>query len=410
MVISDTHVGTSGHQDTDYLEWAVNEGREIIDPLFIVNAGDLTDSTDGGLIPNGPYQDEWDKYSDILADAGIDSSFYYDIPGNHDAYNDPNFAYYLANSIQGRAEGTCQHSWSRIFDFGMYHFLAVNTAGNDGASFSIWPWDNYGDHAGLDAAELAFIESELSLHPYSELTLVFGHHPFDAGYTGITDTGLTYGREAFLDLMDEHGVSFYGFGHTHKYIENFYYEELSQGVLYLNFASLGKSEEDQYAVMAVDGNGLSVIPAEPGTWPLVIITAPADQSLGDDPNPLAYAIPAGYMNPIRALIFDSGTVSRVQLRIDENGQWQDMLKQGLGPVWTGFWNASNIPAGFHTITVRAVGSDTAWDRIKILVNPALFLGDGDRDGDMDGMDLAAFAKDFEPAVVMDIARAFGREE
>ena len=215
MIISDSHIGAGGSQDTDYLNWAVNEAREVIDPLFIVNAGDLTDSTNGGVIPNGPYQEEWDMYRQILDAAGIDATFYFDIPGNHDAYNDANFAYYLANSIQGSAFDSTQHSWVRKFPFGSYHFLGVCTAGNDGAPFSIWPWDDYGDHAGLDEGELSFIESQLINHPDAELTLIFGHHPFEAGYSSLIDTGLTYGLESLLDLINDYGVSQYGFGHTH---------------------------------------------------------------------------------------------------------------------------------------------------------------------------------------------------
>jgi hypothetical protein len=53
MVISDSHIGYSDSQDTDYLTWAVTEARSTINPLFIVNCGDLTDSTNGGFIPNG---------------------------------------------------------------------------------------------------------------------------------------------------------------------------------------------------------------------------------------------------------------------------------------------------------------------------------------------------------------------
>jgi hypothetical protein len=54
-------------------------------------------------------------------------------------------------------------------------------------------------------------------HPDAELTLIFGHHPFDAGYSTWIDTGLTYGLQSLLDLMDDYGVSQYGFGHTHDY-------------------------------------------------------------------------------------------------------------------------------------------------------------------------------------------------
>jgi hypothetical protein len=41
-IISDSHIGAGGTQDTEYLTWAVTEARETINPLFIVNSGDLT--------------------------------------------------------------------------------------------------------------------------------------------------------------------------------------------------------------------------------------------------------------------------------------------------------------------------------------------------------------------------------
>ncbi len=407
MVISDTHIGTSGSQDTDYLDWAVREGREVINPLFMVNAGDLTDSTNGGLLPNGPYQEEWDSYYQILDQAGIDDSFYYDIPGNHDAYNDPDLAYYRFNSIQGRATGNHQHSWLREFDFGSYHFFGISTAGNDGAPFSIWPWDNYGDHAGLDADELAYIETELEKYPESELTLVFGHHPFEPGYFAWNDTGLTYGLEPFLDLIEDYNISLYGFGHTHNYRENFYYDRLSRGVFYLNLASLGESDENHYAVMAIDGNGLSVISAQAQEWPVVLITAPVDWGLGDDPNPFACEIPQGRANPVRALVFDVLPVTQVQFSLDETGIWQDMQQVDQGPIWVGFWDAVNSPAGFHVIKVRALGTDTVTDQVKFFVDPSCYIGDSDRDGDMDGVDLAAFLEDCQAEVMVDFASAFG---
>ena len=101
---SDTHIGTSGSTDSTNLQWLVTTAKTVINPSFIVVSGDLTDSTNGNLFgfPNGPYQAEWDQYKSIL-DPNVDCDFYFDIPGNHDAYNDKYFAYYLANSIQGRA-------------------------------------------------------------------------------------------------------------------------------------------------------------------------------------------------------------------------------------------------------------------------------------------------------------------
>jgi hypothetical protein len=407
MVISDIHVGASGSQDTEYLSWAVGPARQVINPAFIVATGDLTDSTNGGVIPNGPYTVEWQSYRNLLTTAGIDASFYYDIPGNHDHYNDETFAYYRTYSIQGAATGATQHSWTRSFPFGTYHFIGASTPGNDGAPFSIWPWENYGDNAGLDAGELAFIQTQLNAHPEAELTLIFGHHPFQAGYYVSSDTGLTYGLSSLLNLIDGYGVSMYGFGHTHNYRENFYYNNLSDGVFYLNVSSLGKEASNHFAVMAVDGSGLSVRPGNKGVWPVVLITAPVDRNLGATPQPFAYEIPAGRANPVRTLVFDPGVVSTVEFRVDGAG-WQAMQPVAGGPLWQGFWDASAAAAGVHTIEVRAAGSTTRTDQVTTSVNPALCFSDADRDGDVDGSDLAALAADFVPETVADTAGYFGR--
>ena len=173
---SDTHIGTSGSTDNTNLGWLVGQAKNVINPSFIVVSGDLTDSTNGNIFgyPNGPYQAEWDQYKAIV-DPNVTADFYFDIPGNHDAYNDQYFAYYQANSVQGRATGKTQASWTRTLGSGKYHFLGVNTADNTGKPFSIsWP---YGDNAGLDGSELSFINGEMSANSDAQLTLVFGHHP-----------------------------------------------------------------------------------------------------------------------------------------------------------------------------------------------------------------------------------------
>jgi hypothetical protein len=370
MFISDTHIGANS-TCAENLTWAVTEARQVIAPLFIVNTGDLTDSTDGGLIPDGPYQDEWNTYRQILENAGINASFYYDMPGNHDEYNDGTLAYYRANSIQGRATGLTQPSWTRQFSYGSYHFLGVCTPGNDGAPFSIWPWDNYGDHSGLDDGELAYIQSDLASHTDAQLTLVFGHHPFEPHYYNWTDTGLSYGLSAFLSLIQQYLVPFYGFGHTHNYRENFYFKDLSEGIYYMNVASLGKSDQNQYTVMAVDGNGLSIVPAQKGLWPVVLITAPVDICLGSCDNPYTYEIPRKADNPIRALVFDKTPVSQVQFSIDGSETWQDMQQIAGTPIWEGHWDACHATSGAHAIVVRAQGSTVVMDSIFTSINPTL---------------------------------------
>jgi hypothetical protein len=390
MLISDTHIGAN-RTCADNLTWAVNQGRQVIAPQFIVNTGDLTDSSNGSIIPiGGPYQAEWDTYRQILEGAGIDSSFYYDMPGNHDEYSDATLAYYRANSIQGRATNLTQPSWTRQFSYGSYHFLGVCTPGNDGAPFSIWPSDNYGDHAGLDDVELPYIQADLASHTEAQLTLIFGHHPFEPFYTSAFDTGLTYGLiPGFLFQIEQYQIPFYGFGHTHNYGENFrtgfyYYNPMeTPGLYYMNISSLGKeslvTNDYRYAVMAVDGNGISYGYGVPHTWPVVMITAPVDRFLGTKTtiNPYTYEVPPGRSNPIRALVFDEQPVTQVQFAIDGSPVWHDMQKLEGKPVWEGRWNASMAAPGNHTITVRAQGSSTVSETItttvKSNVTPAIYL-------------------------------------
>lgn len=369
---SDTHIGMRGTNDTTRLTWLVTTGRTVIAPNFMVVTGDLTDSTNGSLlgIPNGPYQAEWDAYKNILA-GKVDADFYYDLPGNHDAYNDRSFAYYLANSVQGRARQSTQVSWTRTFSFGTYHFMGVNSCDNSGAGFSIvWP---YGDYAGLDEGELAYINDRLSATAAADLTFVFGHHPVkDTGASD--DTWLFYGHQPFIGALDAYRVSFYGYGHTHDQSDVQFagdgYTGLmpNGGVRYENIASVGKSSANNYDIVAVDGNGVSSAAATIGTWPVVLITAPTAKRLGTTVNPYAYDVPAAADNPVRALVFDSAAVSSVAFKVDAETTWHAMTPVSGNPkLWQGVWNASALAAGDHTLTVQAVGTSTKSQAITVTV-------------------------------------------
>lgn len=372
LQVSDLHIGTSGSTDSSRLQWLVTTARSVINPQFVVATGDLTDSTNGNWlgIPNGPYQAEWDQYKSILANAGAGPDFFYDLPGNHDAYSDRYFFYYLANSVQGRATGNTQVSWTRQFPFGKYHFVGVNTAGNDGVAFSLTrPW---GDNAGLDAAEVTFINQQLQANSDAALTLVFGHHPVTD--TGVSDdTWLFYGHQEFIHALDQYSSSTYNYGHTHRYSQalfkgNTYTGLMSDGIHYYNVASLGKSSGSYYSLVAIDCNGLSSITPSTNAWPVVLITAPIDRYIGGAVNPYAYNVPNSSTNPIRALVFDAGAVSAVNYRIDAGATWNPMSRvAGSAALWEATWNASALAPGDHTIEVRAVGTTTVSDGITVNV-------------------------------------------
>jgi len=370
---SDIHMGMRGTNDSSRLQWLVTTARSVINPSFIVVTGDLTDSTNGNLfgIPNGPYQAEWDQYKKILSDAKAGPDIYYDLPGNHDAYSDRDFTYYLANSVQGLATKQTQLSWTREFLFGEYHFLGVNSADNTGAAFSLsWPW---GDYAGLDAGELSFISGELAEHADADLTMVFGHHPVtDTGASD--DTWLYYGHEEFIQALDDRRASSYSFGHTHDSSQALFTGDdytgpmIGGGIHYYNVASLGKSSASNFSLVAIDCNGVSSVTRTWGTWPVVLITAPVDRSIGGAANPYAYKVPAASANPVRALVFDAKAVSQVSYRIDGGATWYPMSRVAANPaLWHTTWNAASLAAGNHTIEVRAVGSTTVSDVITVEV-------------------------------------------
>jgi hypothetical protein len=365
---SDIHMGTSGSHDSTNLQWLTGQARNVINPSFIVVTGDLTDSTDGNILgyPNGPHQDEWDQYKNILSANGMDASFYFDIPGNHDAYNDQDFSYYLANSLQGRATGRSQASWVRTGPWGKYHFLGINSADNSGDPFSIfWP---YGDRAGLDGSELSFISGEMSANSDADLTLVFGHHPL-VETDDSEETYLLYGKDEFVALMDRYGASLYGYGHTHDTSEMFFTQEMTEGAFYFNVSDLGKGSPNQYTITAIDCNGVSSITQTVSTWPVVLITAPMDRRLGGIVNPYAYTVPNGASNPVRALVFDPAAVEQVEFRVNGGG-WQPMASVAANPrLWQGSWDASALMEGECTLEVQAttasgVRTDTVATYVK----------------------------------------------
>ena len=298
-------------------------------------------------------------------------AYYYDLPGNHDAYNDASFAYYAANSVQGRAtSGRKQHSWTRNFSFGEYHFLGVNTADNSGDALQPLLALRRLCRARLVGTNLH--RPELAAHPAAKLTLVFGHHPLAA--TGNSqDTYLYYGRNEFVSYLNTYGASLYGYGHTHASVESFYTTSMTEGVFYFNVSSLGKDSPNQFTVTAIDCNGIASVTQTVGTWPVVLITAPMDKNLGKNVNPYTYSVTNSAANPIRALVFDTGTVNQVQYRIDLAGSWYPMQRtSGTNPnyphLWEASWNASALASGEHTIEVQAsTASGVRTDTVKVNV-------------------------------------------
>ena len=239
MFIADAHVGQEkdkANQDTEYLRYLLTTAYRGIRPLYIINGGDLTDSTNGEIIPcGGPYLSEWNEYQRVvresMARTSMPRSTYHEIPGNHDQYADRNLIFYL-NMSNIR---TSRHTWILKRRGRIFQFMCINTTSENGLP---WPLDL----PGLDNGEIGWIEK--NIYPKSDRIFIFGHHPIDRW---------KYGQKEFIDTINKHnciGKCVYFYGHTHRYGV-----EYEDGLRMVNVASLGKSSTDQYIVADVNVNG-----------------------------------------------------------------------------------------------------------------------------------------------------------
>ncbi|MHA1267141.1 MAG: metallophosphoesterase [Candidatus Helarchaeota archaeon] len=357
--ITDIHLGAySILGDTHQYFRDFLQNMEIVSPNFIVDTGDTTN----GKIPLPVAQDvtQWRDRYNILANAGmLNASYYYDLPGNHDGYNDSlTFSYFLNWSVQHKT----QYVWNRTFSFGNYTFIGMNSVQNKGLS---WPGGTSGD---FDQAELDWLETQLNAtSTNSNLTMVFAHHPENDIGHNQTSSG-----KSFLELLEEYKVAGYFFGHGHTNIRR-----NQGGTIAVETDSLGlPSNKHGYRIVTIDNDGIAVKFQELNTWPAVIITCPIDRDLTmqapDIPN-------TSKIVPIRALVFDQAPVTSVEFQID-GGNWNAMNTViGSSKLWNGSFDATILSNSIHSLTVRAMSasgtqSDTIYFRVGTSDRPEIING------------------------------------
>ncbi|MBN2055800.1 metallophosphoesterase [bacterium] len=365
--IADIHVGEDvygGTQDTDNLDWMTSIAYNTIMPEFIIAAGDLCDGTNGALIPSVQHVEEWLTYREILANNQMDPTSYHDVPGNHDAYGDPGFHYFLTYGMSGAAFGTTQHSWTVEKPFGTYHFMMINTASSDGLPC---PFDN----SGLAPGELREIDAGLDHNRDANQHFIFGHHPKENLFTG---------RDAFFAMLNTYKVSLYGFGHTHVHSCETPLE--TPWTIHLNTASLGKSATDHYQLIAIDNDAVVVGSKDVGAFPVVLITAPVPYQ-GCTGEEFRYKVPLHNSdNPVRALVFDidQESIESVKFTIDSS-TFNTMERIGESSVWEGFFDGFHYDYGVHSLTVRVRGSSTVSETVPIKLEQTECSDGIDNDGD-----------------------------
>jgi len=88
-----------------------NTTQKVISPLFIVNTGDLIDSSYETYFARtiGQRDGEWAYYNETISATGVNVTYYFDMPGNHDVYRDHGYLHFLNYSFSGNAFQTDQY-------------------------------------------------------------------------------------------------------------------------------------------------------------------------------------------------------------------------------------------------------------------------------------------------------------
>ena len=343
---TDLHIdnAASGNEEAN-LGWVLGECVDIVHPFFVVATGDLVDHSDGLCYWCGVQPGEWDLYREIVDGAGMTPDFYFDPPGNHDTYADPDAASYLARSVQGAAQGTTQPQWRLDLPFGSYHFFSVATICNDWAG---WPSDNN----LVTDEEIDEIRANLEANSEARLSIGFGHHDYFQY--------LAASNAAEVDeLLAGHGVPLYISGHEHDYGARL----SDDGVVRVRANTLGKADADHVCLWAVDSDTFAhacVSALDP--WPLAVITAPVDAMLGPDddvPDPWAPPVPLTMAEaPLRVLAFDTQPITALTWSWDTGAEGSFEASSDISGQWLATFDATGFPEGPHDLSVEIVGSST----------------------------------------------------
>jgi len=346
MHISDMHIGTEMFDEVPPFQWAMNEAIQVVNPVIVVNSGDLVDASPNGVVTSGQDDSEWQLYRSVVDESGVSADFYIDMPGNHDAYGDEGLTHYLQYSLNGSTYHKLARSVDLNLPFGEYFVYTTCTADETGSRFI--------EHPKISQDELDDMSAELTAHDSARLIFVFGHHP-------LQDP--TNGDQAADMIKQHHG--YYYHGHIHAYGSY-----LHDGIVTAQVNSMGKKTTQNLAVIAVDHDFVAYGSTDSeDPWPFILITAPARSKLdSDEANPYAYTVcNTATSVPVRALVFDLNTVSAVTVTAGNTNEASMTPDPHIHSLWTGTFDPSSLPEGEATLTVTAYGSKERSSQITFKV-------------------------------------------
>ncbi len=329
LLVSDLHFGGTTTIYEDFL-YFLDVVLPTVDPVSVINTGDTVEL--GSSIP------DWQNYFSSIDGRVPPAPHYFEVPGNHDV-KQTDETNYLSFTQAGLSDygmhGQTFIDGRNNPNIGRLRVLRTNTADSNYNALNV---------PGIFGEEQA--DELMALSPGDDpisYTLVAAHHPL----TGIQRLVTGLGR--MRNLVTHVGANIYLCGHAHIPRLSWY-----ENTLVVQAVSLGKTNPPGFSLVSMDVSGPSaqMIDMTPRvTWPIVMITGPADPDLGDG-NPYAVSFPPGGELPVRAIAFDTAGIDSVEARLDQD-DWTTMT-HWENNVWS---TSLDLPttSGNHSLEVRAIG-------------------------------------------------------
>ena len=393
--ISDLHININPlSENREKLSQLIDLTDNVIKPAFVVATGDLTDNCSPCDLREANCWSEfngtgscdllsetleWITYRDLIDSSSTFSSKYFDIPGNHDHYDDRNWDGYKNYARRGNENPneTGQFYWNN----GKYGFLSLNTCDQEAShAFDNVAQYNASDFPNLDTTELTWLLGALNMFrsdSENKLTFLFGHHSINTsgeqnslyGLPGLYDDIYIYptwtypfspvipanrGATELFGLMNTKQVSVYAYGHTHENRQTWQVDLPGNTRSSTLLVNTGALKDGYYRIFSIDNGGVSTRYANVNdSRPVVLITSPVDRDLGGlRQNLYAKSIPNAANNKIRALVFSRLPSPVVRYYIDGKEGQMNLIS---GNLYEAEWDASQPTSNSIQIKVAVDG-------------------------------------------------------
>ncbi|OUM61987.1 hypothetical protein PIROE2DRAFT_11866, partial [Piromyces sp. E2] len=331
--ISDIHISEIYKLGTfSHLKIFVENILPIISPRFVFVTGDVVDSSPNNFVQSHQKEREWKAYNTLVTQSEYfkrhNESSWFDLRGNHDSYNTPNFDH-EANLFRNYSfTKTSSFHINYMTDYGSYTFNSIDATPRHGPSR---PYNLFGtvDREKMDKLANVYDFAKTNNHKH---IFSFCHYPSNTINVATTSDNRSWNE------LSKH-ISLFLSGHLHDLKFNF-----SLYAQHRNFIELELKDmklHATYRIIAVDHDVISfsdnVLPIStipfknPDEYtleellnqpkfnvsvkPLVLITNPQDTQITLSDNHYPKLDPKK-LTHVRTLIFSESPVKSISLYID----------------------------------------------------------------------------------------------